>query len=273
MKTTEFKHTIFVFSLATLMILSTASICENSNDGGSSNELITYEFESVALKYNIGDIDSSTHMFLNDLGELSVAHYLDGTQTQGTISNLTDILCNAENYDGDKKPCISVTIYPASGGNPYVHNCTKDDVGNNYVQNIPNYGTNINSLIVKVESITTEANQMRLKWSKSFDLNQQWWESIEDTALSGEAKITVAGYTKVMDNGRILVVRMTEEGYYQIVSYAEPELLNEYGVVDCDVEIVSSNSTSSPSIKFRPIFKEGSMDGTLSWSEPEAIML
>ena len=53
MKTTEFKHTIFVFSLATLMILSTASICENSNDGGSSNELITYEFESVALKAGV----------------------------------------------------------------------------------------------------------------------------------------------------------------------------------------------------------------------------
>lgn len=275
MGTTGFKHSIITFGLTVVIVFTTASICDSSSGDnspeGSNTE--TYNFESVELQYDFSNVGSIFNDITQDAREFYEAHNTDVMATKGTINNLRNIIWKVNEYDEEHKPCIIVKIKPASGGDTVTYECKSDDVGNNYVSNLPNYGVNVSSIIVMVESITTEANGIRLKWSKGFDLNQQWWESIEDTALSGDAEITVTGYTKVMDNGRILVVRMTEDGYYQIVSYAEPELLNEYGVVDCDVEIVSSNSTSSPSIKFRPIFKEGSMDGTLSWSEPEAIML
>ncbi len=271
MNMSKTKHVVFI--LATSIIsMSSLSECSNSSSGSGNTGIqydATYTFESVNLKYDfsVDEYDDNFMLVQQDAGEFYQAHDTDPTTTSGEITDLCKILQRSDNYNNERKPKITATIRPASGGAPIVHNCSPNDVGNNYVQNLPNLGSNISSILIKVESITTEANQLRLIWSKSFDLNQQWWENIEDTALSGDAEITVGGYTKVMSDNKIFLLRQTDEGYYVIVSYIDEDIMND-GEVDCDVQIIRSRPIPPPGDLDRPIFMDGRLTDSVGWDEP-----
>ena len=229
----------------------------------------TYEFESVNLTYDLSNKHNTwTYLYL-DTGDLYRAHGTDPTELKGSINNLYNILEYSDDYSESYKPKIEITIQPV-GKEAVVHSCTKDDVGANYVCNLPNYGAQINSLIVKVESITTTANQIRLCWSKSFDLHQSWWQSVEDKALSGDAEIVVGGYAKCIASNDILITREVN-GEYILVSYTDADFL-EGNVIDCDVQITTSPAVTSPTLE-GAIYIDGSYDEGIEWEEPTALQI
>ena len=78
------------------------------------------------------------------MAELGNAHSLVGTELSGSIDNLVNILQHIDNYPKERQPEIKVTIKP-TGENPVEHICNKNDIGNNYVTNLPNYGINVNT--------------------------------------------------------------------------------------------------------------------------------
>lgn len=245
----------------------------NSGDSGGSTTTITYnasyEFESVNLRYNYSSRHNSWQDMYLDAGDLYQAHGTDPTKLEGVITNLYNILENSDNYSGENKPKVEIT-FKTSDGKSTTHSCTKDDVGSNYVQNLPNFGTQINSMIVKVESITTPSNALKLCWSKTFDFNQSWWDFVEDKALSGNAKIEVGGYSKCIGSDRIFIARKVADEYV-LVSYYEPTLLDG-PVIDCDVEIVTTPIVTSPTLE-GPIYINGKFDQQVMWAEPVALQV
>ncbi len=275
MRSIELKNILFTVVCVFTILTVTAFSCDDNNDNSGSSEIqynAIYNFDSVNLKYDFSSADNDLNDIYNDAGDLYVAHGTDPNKTHGTITDLQEILRNSNNYSEDRKPKIAVTINPASGGNIIEHNCQSEDIGSNYISKLPNLDSNISTMIVKVESITTYLNNIRLIWSKTFDFNNGWWDAVEDKALSGRAEITVGGYTKVVGNNRIYLVRITDEGLYQIVSYMEPEIMTNE-VIECDVEIEEAEKNQFPGLSDRPIFKEDKPDGGINWNEPDMIIL
>ena len=262
-------------AIVVVTLLCTAHKCDDSNSGGNggnsggSTTTTTYEFESVNLRYDISSSSDSWSKMYQDAGDLYQAHGTDPTKLKGVINNLYNILENSDNYSDRNKPKVEMT-FKTSDGNSKTHPCTKDDVGSNYVQNLPDYGAQINSMIVKVESITTPSNALRLYWSKSFDLNQSWWDLVEDKALSGNAQIEVGGYSKCIGSDRIFIARKIADEYV-LVSYYEPTLLDS-PVIDCDVEIVTTPIVTSPTLE-GPIYINGKFDQQVIWAEPVALQM
>lgn len=255
---------------------SSGSSSEGGNSSGGSGNTIqynaTYEFESVNLEYDFSGASNGLNNISIDAGEFYQFHGTDPTKTQGTITNLYNIIENVDFVEeNSRKPKIEVTIKPSYGGGDIVHTCSVEDVGSNYVQNLPNIGPNINSIIVKIESITTQANNLRLIWSKTFDLNQQWWESVEDTALSGEAEVRFISYTKIIGGNTILLLRPTGDGCYTIISCVESNVMTN-GVVECDIEFIKSNIVNPPGLD-RPIFVGGQLVDSVEWVQPLAAQL
>lgn len=270
--------------IVAVTLLCTAYKCDNcnssgssgggnsGNSGGSTTTITydaTYEFESVNLRYDISSTSDSWSKMYQDAGDLYQAHGTDPMELKGVINNLYNILENSDNYSDRNKPKVEIT-FKTSDGNSTTHPCTKDDVGSNYVQNLPNFGAQINSMIVKVESITTPSNALRLYWSKSFDLNQSWWDFVEDKALSGNAQIEVGGYSKCIGSDRIFIARKIADEYV-LVSYYEPTLLDS-PVIDCDVEIVTTPIVTSPTLE-GPIYINGKFDQQVIWAEPVALQM
>ena len=275
MRSIELKNFLFTVVCVFTILTVTAFSCDDNNGNSGSSEIqydATYTFDTVNLKYDFSSAHNGLNNIYSDAEDFYVAHGTDPTKTSGTITELPMILCNSDNYPEERKPQITVTINPASGGDIIEHNCLPEDVGGNYIMNLPDLGPNISTMIVKVESITTYLNNIRLIWSKTFDFNSWWWSGVEDKALSGDAEITVGGYTKVVGNNRIYLVRKTDDGQYKIVSYMEPEISNN-GIVECDVEIKSTDNHLFPGISDRPIFKEDKPDDGLNWDEPDMVML
>lgn len=268
-KKKEFKHFASIFSFAAAIIFVTASTCESNSSGSSGNSSTTsYEFESVNLHYNFSQTSPNP---LQDAGEFHAAHGIDPTRASGTITNLRDIISRESYYPHNRKPSITITINLASENDGYIeHTCTDSDISSNRVDNIPDCGANISSLIVKIESIITESNQIKMVWSKMFDLNGQWWSSVEDTALSGEADINICGYSKVIGSNLIYQVRKRDRDSYEVVSYIEPAIMTGE-VINCDVEFVTSEPPRFPIIGDLPIYRNGERDYSIKWSEPESV--
>lgn len=262
-------------AVVVVTLLCTANKCDDSNSGGNSGNsggsttTTTYEFESVNLRYDFSSRhDTWTNMYA-DAGDLYQAHGTNPTELKGVINNLYNILENSDNYSEDKKPKVEIT-FKTSDGKTHIHQCTKDDVGSDCVQNLPDFGAQINSMIVKVESITTASNALRLYWSKTFDLQQSTWHFFEDKALSGNARIEVGGYSKCIGSDRILIARKVADEYV-LVSYTEPTLFDS-PVIDCDVEIVTTPVVTSPTLE-GPIYINGKFDQQVMWAEPVALQM
>lgn len=265
-KKKEFKHFASIFSFAATIIFVTASTCDSNSSGSSGNSSTTsYEFESVNLFYDFSQTTTDPYI---DAGEFHAAHGIDPTKTKGKITNLREILLREADYPQYRKPAITITINHSSG--EHKHHCIDSEIGSNRVDNIPDYGANINSLIVEIKSILTEHNQTQMFWSKMFDLNGQWWSSVEDTALSGEAEIKTYGYSKVIGSNLIYQVRKRDRDSYEVVSYIEPAIMTGE-VINCDVEFVTSEPPRFPIIGDLPIYRNGERDYSIKWSEPESV--
>lgn len=277
------KRTLFSLGIASVVILSTSGACDSSGSGsgssGGGSQTITndaiYTFESVNLRYDFSSKHNAWNDMYYDASELYVAHDVDPTKLSGTITRLNRILLNENNYPTERKPEIKVTINPA-GYDPVIHICSANDIGENFIGNLPNYGVAVNSLIVSVKSITTSsfpAHGLSLCWSKSFDLNQEWWDFYGDQNLNGNASVTVLGYTKSsLDGDIVLLRRVGGINEYQLVTYGEDlsDLYSNNGVFECDVEFLPPNNHNNPHIWDAPIFIEDGFDNNATWNAPEA---
>ena len=262
---------IFPLTVAAFILFCTAFECESGSaaSGGREPGTTSYFFESVDLLYDFSSKNTSWRDMARDAGDLYVAHGTNPTEFKGSISSLYKILENSDNYYADNKPKVEITIN-TYGGDEITYLCDKYDVGDNYVQNIPDYSGQINSLIVKVESIRTSSNALRLCWSKTFDLQHSSWELYSDKILSGDAQIKVGGYSKCLGSDEVVIVRR-RNGEYQVNTFLEPDVLEVSGI-DCDVEIVTSPSASSPTLE-QPIYINGNYDSHTKWDEPLAIIV
>lgn len=270
MKKTSLRHVLHVFCVSLAYILSTASACDgdSSGSGGGSDEIrndATYEFEKVNLVYEIPEESGTLTSIYVDLGELSMAHWIDGTKLNGTITDLNNILYFEEDYPEDRKPEIKVTM-KLYDNTIVEHKCSKHDIGNNYVQNIPNYGANVINLTVSVKSIKTTLHNMQLCWTKAFDLtNTQWWDPNLDKALSGDAKVTILGYTKYLGDDDQLFVR-DKNGTYEIATY-----IKDYSLINTPDTNLIIELPDTPPIKAMPIYKEGKIADDIEWDSPIAV--
>lgn len=259
-------------SITIVVLFCTAFECatgSSGSSGGNSSGTTSYYFDSVDLFYDFSSHHSNMTDLYLDAGELYVAHDTNPVELNGHIYSLYKILQNSDNYSAERKPMVKISINTC-GGDSVSYLCSKDDLGDSYVQNIPDYGAQINSLKVDVESITTASNALRLCWSKTFDLQQSWWELYSDKILSGEAGIKVKGYVKCIGSDEIIIVRQKNDGY-QVNTYLHPDVM-EVSSIDCDVEIVITSATDSPTLE-QPIYIDGDYNHHVGWDEPLAITI
>ena len=269
--------TIF-FYVGTFLLLTSGSCSDSGADSGSgsgnSQEIRydqTYEFKSVNLKYDLSQYNNWNNNLYSDMAELSIAHSVPGNELAGSVDNLVNILQYVENYPVERQPEIKVTIKPA-GEYPVEHICDKNDIGNNYVTNLPNYGINVNSLIVSVKSITTTEHQIQLCWSKSFDLNQQWWDNYSDKYLNGAAEVNIGFYVKSKLSDDLLVMREVEGKYFLYPVNGID--VNGDEVVECDFEIVNSSEYEivTPTLE-GPVYVNGTPSSDIVWDKPTVVRL
>ena len=271
MEITSLQHVLYALSISLICIFTTASACDDdsSGSGGGNDEIrndATYEFEKVNLVYEIPEeADYGLTRYDGDLGELSSAHGIDPTAFSGTIDNLSNILLYEQNYVQDRKPEIKVTM-KLYDNSVVEHKCSKHDIGNNYVQNIPNYGANVINLIVSVKSIKTTLHNMQLCWTKSFDLSEtQWWDPNLDKVLSGKAEVTILGYTKYAGSDDQLFVR-DKNGTYEIATY-----VRDYSLINVPDSDLIIELPETPPIKALPVNREGKIADDIEWDSPVAI--
>lgn len=208
-----------------------------------------------------------------DAGELYVAHDVNPTELSGAITRLNTILYNESNYPEERKPEIKVTINPV-GYAPVVHLCSANDVYEKGIANLPNYGINVSSFIVSVKSITTStepAHGLTLCWSKSFDLNQQWWDYYSDKNLIANASVTVLGYTKSTLSDNIVLLRKGKsmDEYRLVASGSEILGHNKDRIIECDVEFLLPEKYNIPSVLDSPIYVGNGFNRHVSWDSPE----
>lgn len=263
---------IFIsFVAAAVFLCINSPSCTTNNGGGNgsstSSGTTTYSFESVKLFYDFSNSQNSWAAKLLDAGDLHQAHSTDPSAFSGSINSLSRILEKSDNYIAERKPKVEIIINSFSDGDT-TFVCTKDDVSDTYVQNIPDYGCQIQSLIVKVQSIMTPSNNLILRWEKTFDLQGEWWSLNSSRILEDNATITVGGYTKYAASNEVIIVRV-RNGEYQVNTYLQPDVLEVSGL-DCDVEFVTTPATSSPTLE-QPIYNDGNYDELLLWDEPLAI--
>ncbi len=265
MQKTFIKRTLYLLILSGIVLVSSASSCDGDSNG--SNQTVqndaTYEFESISLMYDIPQkLDDFTRLD-GDLGELSIAHGINGTEFQGVINDLNSILVNEGNYPVNRKPEIKITM-KLYDNTMIEHYCSKNDIGNNYVQNIPNYGANIINLQVSVKSILTSLHSLQLCWKKTFDLtNSQWWEPNLDKALSGNADVDVIGYTKYAGSDGQYFVR-NKNGTYEMASYVHEDMFPDL----FEAEIIVTTPEITPPNMFKPIYVGGELNEDVEWDSP-----
>ena len=260
------------------MIFSTANTCESSSNGSGSSggsagpKTATYTFDKINLSYNLDPAQNQWGPLTADIGELAVAHGLDGTTSKGVITNLQEILRNEDRYPDARKPEIKITIQP-QGEDPVTQVCSQSDVGENYIQNIPDYGANINSMVVSIKSITTVAHKVQLCWSKTFNLNQQWWDNYSDKDLSMTAKVTVGAYTKCSSTNHTALLRSTGDGEeYDVLDVGEDVCLEE-DIVECEVDPIPAEEVLLSPTLDRPIYINGNFTTQYEWKKPIAVVI
>lgn len=277
MKRINLKKIVTFFVYIGCFLLLTSSSCSDSgsNSGSGNSQEIqydqTYEFKSVNLKYDLSQYNNWNNNIYSDMAELGNAHSLVGTELSGSIDNLVNILQHIDNYPKERQPEIKVTIKP-TGENPVEHICNKNDIGNNYVTNLPNYGINVNTLIISVKSITTLEHQIQLCWSKSFDLNQQWWENYSDKYLHGAAEVKIGFYVKSNLSDDLLVMREVDGKH---ILYPVNGINSfEDGFIECDFEITNSSESDiiTPTLE-GPVYINGTTSSNIAWDKPTVVRL
>lgn len=275
MKQIKFTKMLFPVMIIALFFFCTASTCSDSGSSTSGGNdgpdpivgyNATYEFNSVNLLYDFSYLDNSFNFMNYDAAELYRAHDVDPTKFDGSITNLRNIVFYEDNYDWEHKPSITIQFFP-QGGNPLRHGCSLNDVGDKYIMNCPDFGANLNSFIVTIKSIKTQEHGLQLFWSKTFDLNNSWWETyIGDHNLNGNADITVTSYTKSdLREGHILLRR--EGDAYELLACAADVELND-GIIECDVEIVFHEEFIEPTLD-RDIIVDGEPVDDIVWDAPK----
>ena len=275
------KHSEFFlpFSLLFTVIVATANTCESSSGGSSSSGgesgqrgTKTYTFSQIKLSYDLRPEEDTFLSLSADIGELAQAHGVDGTKKSGVITNLQEILRNEDRYPDARKPEIKITIQP-QGEDPVTQVCSQSDVGENYIQNIPDYGANINSMVVSIKSITTIAHKVQLCWSKTFNLNQQWWDNYSDKDLSMTAKVTVGAYTKCSSTNHTALLRSTGDGEeYDVLDVGEDVCLEE-DIVECEVDPIPAEEVLLSPTLDRPIYINGNFTTRYEWKKPIAVVI
>ena len=264
-----------LFGILLAVIVSTANTCESSSGssgGNSEPKYTTYEFNQIKLSYDLKSKEDSFLSLSADLGELALAHGVDGTKKSGAITNLQEILRNEAQYPDARKPEIKITIQPQAE-DPVIHFCSQSDVGDNYVQNIPDYGANVNSMVVSIKSITTKAHKVQLCWSKTFDLNQQWWDNYSGKDLSMAANVTVGAYTKCSSNNHTALLRSTGDGEeYEVLDIDEDVCLEEE-IDECEVDPIPVEEVLLSPTLDRPIYINGAFTTQYEWKRPIAVVI
>lgn len=267
---------LFPLAITTLFFFCTAGTCNNpgSSTSGSGGDDVfqpirsdaTYEFKSVKLLYDFRYLDNSFNFMNGDAGELYQAHDVDPTKFYGSITNLRNILLNEDNYELEYKPSITIKFFPQNEG-PIRHCCTLNDIGENYITNCPNYGANLNSFIVCIKSIKTQEHGLTLYWSKTFDLNNSWWDSYDvDHNLNGTADITVTSYSKSdLQEGYVLIRK--KGNAYELLACAENVEISN-GTIECDVEIVFDEEFIEPTLN-KDLIINGERVDDVVWDGPK----
>ena len=266
------------FGMLLTVIVSTANTCESSSSGsgssggGSGPKTATYTFDNIKLSYDLESAQKEWESLTADLGELAIAHGLNGTKSWGAITNLQEILRNEDQYPDDCKPEIKIKIQP-QGEDPVTHLCSQSDVGDNYVQNIPDYGANINSMVVSIKSITTVAHKVQLCWSKTFNLNQQRWDDYPDKNLNITANVTVGAYVQCPSTNHTALLRSTGDGEEYDVLDVDEDVCLEEDIVECEVEpIPIEDVLLSPTLD-QPIYINGIFTTQYEWKRPIAVVI
>lgn len=274
------KHSklILPFGWLITVIVTTANTCESSSSGSGSSgggvgpKTATYTFDKVNLSYNLEPAQNQWGTLTTDIGELAMAHGLDGTTLKGAITNLQEILRNEDRYPDARKPEIKITIQP-QGEDPMIHYCLQSDIGGNYVQNIPDYGANVNSMVVSIKSITTEARKVQLCWSKTFNLTQQWWDNYSDKDLSMTATVTIGAYTKCSSTNHTALLRSTGDGEEYDVLDVDEDICLEEDIVECEVDPIPVEEVQLSPTLDRPIYINGDFTTQFEWKRPIAVVI
>lgn len=260
--------------LMALFILLTSENCSNSSsssgsDACSPSSIRSYEFERVYLKYDFSGKHNMWNNLYLDAGDLAMAHYTDGTQLSGYIDNLYDILANEANYPNERKPEIRLTFKPVSCEDKVVI-CKQADVSINAIDNVPEYGVGLSSLIIKIKSIKTYSHNLQLVWSKTFDINQQWWDSVKDKDIVAGGSVSIESYTKSEVEQGLVLIRPKDEDYEVVGNCCEGNMI--YIPSDFDLEDSDEEWVSPPTLDGK-VYIEGEYSDDYVWDKPIAVDL
>ena len=86
-----------------------------------------------------------------------------------------------------------------------------------------------------------------------------------DKALSGDAKVTILGYTKYLGDDDQLFVR-DKNGTYEIATY-----IKDYSLINTPDTNLIIELPDTPPIKAMPIYKEGKIADDIEWDSPIAV--
>ena len=223
---------------------------------GTGKETITMNFSKVDLKFNLSK-KINTGFISGDYEELVSVHAItnpDWTTYSGSINNLGTILANADNYDEDHKPSISVTIEDLFSEKT-VHNCNKEDVSWNTVFGIPNI-SKFYQATVTIKSIKTRDNGVQVVWTKSaFQDNWPINEFVKDGSVTCENTAIIKVGTN-NDSGDVATRNNT------IISNTSNQATNK------DVlYAIEANQIISPNL-VKPVLVGGKSSKDVKWSEP-----
>ncbi len=275
------RKSLYTLGVILVFILSTSGSCDNSSSSGGSDGTIKnnacYSFDRVYLLYDFSSKHNTWNNMYYDASELFEAHDTDPTSLSGAITRLTTILYNKNNYPDERKPEIKVTINPV-GYEPVIHFCSENDVTDDKIGNLPDYGRDVSSFIVSIKSITTTsypAHGLTLCWSKTFQLNQQWWDYYKDKNLNAKANVTVLGYTKNSLSKNVVLLRKEKsiDGYRLIES--EPQLFDfdEDEIIECEVEFLPPEKYDIPSVLNAPVYVGKDFNKLVSWESPQRAII
>ena len=285
MKRSLFSGFRAAISVSTVIIFLTAGKC-NSGSGNSSNnggnKTRDYTFESVALSYSLSNDFDRT----GDLGDLYAAHGVDPTKTQGVITSLAEILRYEDNYSEERKPSIEFTINPV-GEESKSWPCHNGDVGDNYIKDVPDYGPRIGTATIEIKSVVTYHLKKQLRWTKTFYVNEQWWDDI-DNGLCVEGLILDAYVKSYCPSGSGWVGPQEEEEHTgpqdepeddgedwdcEIIELGDDVDINEdeEGV---EIEVIEEEEYSAitPTLD-RPIYINGDYSNTAEWNSPKTVKI
>ena len=226
----------------------------------------------VNLSYDLSDYADIPF----DIQELQQAHWEMQMMSgyKGSITQLTTILVNANQYPEERKPVCEASFGGADCKGMIPHTFSLDEVEGNIIKNIPNFGVNLKNSTLNIKTIKSSVWDLQIIWNETIN-----FQSIANVIWDDDAELNcnwigIVKSTPISKGGagrdKYLARAIDSETYEFIPNYAPFDIEDELHISKSNVKIIYDSLRFSPSL-LKPVYSGGEYCTDKVWLQPIAL--